>query len=145
MRKHVIYNFLFENNHKKRTVAIYLLTAFYRMQILLIPSKYLEKKWGERGKESEATEIEANYRTAYFISKDVNRIADKTPWKSLCLVRALAARYLMVRKGIPTTLYLGVGKDENGKMIAHAWLRCGEMYMTGGDGSGYAMVAKFCK
>ena len=28
-------------------------------------------------------------------------------------------------------------------MIAHAWLRCGQMYVTGGNGSSYAMVAKF--
>ena len=28
-------------------------------------------------------------------------------------------------------------------MIAHAWLRCGQIYVTGGDGQGYAVVAKF--
>ena len=33
--------------------------------------------------------------------------------------------------------------DENGKMIAHAWLRCGKMYVTGGNGAEYAMVDKF--
>ena len=145
MKKHVIYDFIFKNHHKKRTCAIYILTAFYRMQILLVPSKYLEPKWGVRGEESPEKETEEHYRTAYFISQDVNRIANKTTWESLCLVRALAARYLRYRKGIPTTLSLGVGKDENNKMVAHAWLRCGEMYMTGGNGEGYAMVAKFCK
>ena len=49
---------------------------------------------------------------------------------------------LLKEAGIHSTLYLGVGKDE-GKMIAHAWLRCGQMYVTGGNGSSYAMVAKF--
>ena len=51
-------------------------------------------------------------------------------------------RMMGERGGIHSTLYLGVGKDE-GKMIAHAWLRCGQMYVTGGNGSSYAMVAKF--
>ena len=34
---------------------------------------------------------------------------------------------------------------EEGKMVAHAWLRFGEMYVTGGDGGGYTTVARFCK
>jgi len=38
-----------------------------------------------------------------------------------------------------------VGKDENGKMIAHSWLRCGKMYVMGGNGEGYGVVAKFCR
>ena len=72
----------------------------------------------------------------------VNRITEHTLWESKCLVRAMTARKLLKEAGIHSTLYLGVGKDE-GKMIAHAWLRCGQMYVTGGNGSSYAMVAKF--
>ena len=34
---------------------------------------------------------------------------------------------------------------EEEKMVAHAWLRCGEMYVTGGNGEGYAIVSKFYK
>ena len=47
-----------------------------------------------------------------------------------------------MKRGVNTTLYLGVGK-EDGNMVAHAWLRCGQLYVTGGNGNGYAMVAKF--
>ena len=41
-------------------------------------------------------------------------------------------------------MYLGCKMNE-GKMVAHAWLRCGAMYVTGGDGvaNGYAVVDKF--
>lgn len=46
------------------------------------------------------------------------------------------------KRHISSTLYLGCN-IENGKMIAHAWLRCGKMYVTGGDGSGYAVVDMF--
>ena len=134
-----------DDRNIKRIQAIWYLTAFYRMQMLLVPSKRLEGKWGKRGAESPDTDTNENYRYAYEVSVDVNRIADRTPWESKCLVRALTARYLLHRKGIVTTMYLGVGKDEDGKMIAHSWLRCGENYVTGGDGSGFAVVAKFCK
>ena len=39
-------------------------------------------------------------------------------------------------------MYLGCGMDR-GKMVAHAWLRCGRMYVTGGDGTGYSVVDRF--
>ncbi|MCA5963741.1 lasso peptide biosynthesis B2 protein [Blautia sp. RD014234] len=66
------------------------------------------------------------------VSYAVDQVCQKTKWESKCLVRALTAQKLLRRKKIATTLYLGCGLDENGKMIAHAWLRCGKMYVTGG-------------
>jgi len=33
--------------------------------------------------------------------------------------------------GISSTLYIGVGKDEERKLTAHAWLRCGPFIVTG--------------
>ena len=53
------------------------------------------------------------------------------------------ARKILKKRGVHTTLYLGVGKKEGEKMIAHAWLRCGSFYVTGGTGEEFAMVAKF--
>ncbi len=139
-------SFLKFNKKKKMTLAIWYLCAYYRLQMLLIPAKKLEKNWGEKGKESPKEDmIKWHYWYSYQVSREVNRIADHTPWESKCLVRALTARYLLHRKGIVTTMYLGVGKDEDGKMVAHSWLRCGELYVTGGNGERYAKVAKFCK
>ena len=117
----------------------------YRFLIFFIPMRYLEKYFGEKEKESHEQGTDRDYYWAYRVSREVNRIADKTPWDSKCLVRALAAQHILQRRGVSTTLYLGVGKDENKKMIAHAWLRCGSFYVTGGAGEEYAMVAKFKK
>lgn len=140
-----IYRFFRYNRKKKLTLAIWVLTAFHRATILLIPPKKLQPYWGTQGEESPETDTVQNYRQAVRIAREVIRISDKTPWESKCLVRALTTQDLVHRKGIETTLYLGVGKDENGKMIAHAWIRCGEIYLTGGNGSQYSMVAKFRK
>ena len=97
---------------------------------------------GRAWRESPQEETMENLRKAKRVSTHVNRITEHTLWESKCLVRAMTARKLLKEAGIHSTLYLGVGKDE-GKMIAHAWLRCGQMYVTGGNGSSYAMVAKF--
>ncbi len=138
-----ILKFIRYNRFKKRTVAIWCLMAFYRAQMLVVPSKKLQEKWGEKGKESPGEDTRFNYWYAYSVAQDIERVSKNTPWESKCLVKALTARFLLHRKGIVTTLYLGVGKDDKGKMTAHSWLRCGELYVTGGDGSGYATVAKF--
>ena len=53
-------------------------------------------------------------------------------WARKCLVVSFAAKRMLGRQGIPATLYLGVAKDEKGKMIAHAWLRSGNIWVTGG-------------
>ena len=108
----------------------------------MLPKSWLEKMMGERGAESSLEESTDNMKIAKRIGIHVNRITEHTLWESKCLVRAMTARKLMKEKGIHSTLYLGVGKEEE-KMVAHAWIRCGRLYVTGGNGEGYAMVAKF--
>jgi len=144
MIKHV-YGFFRYNRKKKLTLATWFLTGFHRFTILTVKPKRLQPYWGVQGEESPQTDTPQHYREALRIAREVIRISNKTPWESKCLVRALTAQDLIHRKGIETTLYLGVGKDEKGAMIAHAWLRCGELYVMGGDGSPYSTVAKFRK
>ena len=96
------------------------------------------------GQRKRRTASREGYRQAARIARIVGKVCDKTPWESKCLVRALAAQRLLCRRGLSSTLYLGCGMEE-GKMVAHAWLRFGEMYVTGGDGGGYTTVARFCK
>ena len=64
------------------------------------------------------------------------------PWKSECLVRALVARRMLLKRSFASTLYMGV-RMENGELKAHAWLRCGDLYVTGGTGAGYTVTGMF--
>lgn len=139
-----LFRFIKYNRHKRLSVIAFFLSAIYRIEILTIKPKRLKKFWGEEGKESSSKEKKDNYRYAVKIAYVVDRICTKTTWESKCLVRALTAQHLLYKKGIHTTLYLGCGLDKE-KMVAHAWLRCGEMYVTGGNGEGYAIVSKFYK
>lgn len=134
--------FITSNHHKYLTFQIFLYTAIYRFLIYFVPIKYLKKHFGVENEESPDTESIEHYKYAKMVSVYVNRSADNTIWESKCLVRALTAKRLLKKKKIACTLYLGVGKD-NEKMIAHAWLRCGNFPVTGGDGSSYATVAKY--
>lgn len=137
---------MFTNKTKWLTIRVIVLSAFYRLKTTLIPMKKLENSFGQRGEESPEEDTYENVMSAYWIGNRVERVCKKTSWKSLCLVRALIAQKLLLEKGIHSTLYLGVRKETKG-ISAHAWLRCGKLYVTGGDGiaSGHVMVACFYK
>lgn len=138
-----IYRFIRYNEHKIITLQAWMYSAIYRFQILYKKSDKLKDKWGIRGEESPADEGIESYRYAKKVAYAVNQVCNKTKWESKCLVRALVAQRLLKKKEISSTMYLGCGLDEKGAMIAHAWLRCGKMYVTGGNGKEYATVEKF--
>ncbi len=137
-----IKGFFKENHNKGLTISVWMYAAWYRFRIRFFPMKYLRKHFGVEGEESSHEGNKEDYRYAKLVARHVNRSANNTPWESKCLVRALTAQSLLKKKKISTTLYLGVG-TEDGKMTAHAWLRTGELYVTGGNGEGYAVVATY--
>lgn len=134
--------FIKHNHNKRITIAVWFWAAWYRFRIRFVPMKYLRKSFGIEGEESPVEGSKEDYRYARTIAEYVNRSANNTPWESKCLVRALTAQRLLKKRGIPTTMYLGV-KMEDEKMVAHAWIRTGKLYVTGGNGTGYANVAKY--
>jgi len=65
------------------------------------------------------------------IRRAVQTMSRLVPWDSVCLAQALAAKWMLARRGMASTLYLGVAYDEQRKLRAHAWLRCGNLWVTG--------------
>ncbi|MBR8829372.1 MAG: lasso peptide biosynthesis B2 protein [Gomphosphaeria aponina SAG 52.96 = DSM 107014] len=53
----------------------------------------------------------------------------------VCLQRAMAAQVLLRRQGYPTELRLGVGKDNSGEMVFHAWVESKGKVVIGGLGN----------
>lgn len=134
--------FITKNPEKIRTLKIVFLSAWYRFRILTTPMNKIEKKLGVRGEEScDELDIETQ-KEALRIGRRVEHTARITPWTSNCFVKALTASKLLKEKKISHTIYFGVGNEEN-KMVAHAWVRSGRIYITGGNGKEYSTVAKF--
>ncbi len=139
-------DFIFHNKYRRVTILSRVYSAYFRFRILHTPMEKLKKKMGvldeETPNESLGDEYKDMLRT---ISMKVNGICERTKWESKCLVRALTAQKLLKHYKVPTTLYLGVRKGEEG-MLAHAWLRAGNFIVTGanrGEFKAYAVVAKF--
>lgn len=123
------------------------LLLFSKLLILFIPLRkvapYLGDLNGEVRKELSSGETLIAEKIMVFICK----VGNNMPWKSVCLDQALACMILLKKKKIPYSLYLGVKKDEaNQKLMAHAWVLCGDKILIGGRRSlQFTVVARFTK
>lgn len=73
-------------------------------------------------------------RVAFFIL----RIARRVPWRSDCLVQALAGQQWLQAEGIASEIVVGTAKAPGGSFESHAWLRHHERILLGGDISRFA-------
>jgi len=78
----------------------------------------------------------------------VDRVLGKLPppWKLTCLRRAVVLHYLLRKTGRPADLMIGVKRNEQQALAAHAWLaREGAPYLESGadPASSYQVLAAF--
>lgn len=66
----------------------------------------------------------------------VRAVGARVPWRSDCLVQALAAQHWLATVGVGSTIHLGV-KASDEPLDAHAWLKVGERVVLGGDIADY--------
>ncbi|EDL48645.1 hypothetical protein ED21_30609 [Erythrobacter sp. SD-21] len=59
------------------------------------------------------------------------RALNTVPASTNCLPQALAARWMLGRRGIEASLYIGTQRDESGLPRVHAWRKVGEEWVTG--------------
>ena len=58
-----------------------------------------------------------------------------------CFEEAIAGKKVLINYDIKATLYLGVAKEGEQNLKAHAWLKSGEVFVTGERGySNYTVV-----
>ena len=116
---------------KKIFVEAYILLAAISILVEIVPFRWFA---GKLGKHMQETTFESNAQidttarnTGSLIYKSVRFI----PWKIKCLTQAITGKFILKRRGIISTLYLGVKKSESKKLEAHAWLRVGNKIITG--------------
>lgn len=113
---------------------------------LLFPFAKTAPQLGVKSLETPAVSKETDVPRIQQITKAIRVISRYTPWKSTCMVRAVAGLKMLEKRGIESTLYMGVARDKQGQMIAHAWLRSGAYYVSGDDAmQGFVVVEKFAK
>jgi hypothetical protein len=83
--------------------------------------------------ESKTKESQEKLKRARRISWAVRTMSRYTPWTSNCFPQAIAAKRMLQRRQIASTIYLGFSKQDAKDFEGHAWLRCGPLYLTGGQ------------
>ncbi|MBT2736757.1 lasso peptide biosynthesis B2 protein [Bacillus sp. ISL-7] len=117
---------------KNLLIEAYILLAWARV-LKAIPFRRVSPFLGSKMSETSFEMDAANIKLVKQISHAIHIMSKYTFWESKCLVKAIASMKMLERRQIDCTLYLGTGKDENGEMIAHAWLRSGPLYLTGAE------------
>ncbi|WP_404445253.1 lasso peptide biosynthesis B2 protein [Sutcliffiella horikoshii] len=134
-----------DKESKKLLVESYIYMAWARY-LKSIPFSRVAPSLGLKMKETSFDPLLTNRKVLANVSQSIHIMSKYTFWESQCLVKAIAAMRMLEKRQIESTLYLGTAKDENGKLIAHAWLRSGPYYVTGAEGmERFTVVGKFAK
>jgi hypothetical protein len=141
-----IINFLtLDINTKYMLTEAFFYLAWARI-LKAIPFSKVAPKLGVFMNETDFSHNESNKVSISTISEAIHIMSRYTFWESQCLVKAIAAMKMLERRQIESTLYLGTAKDEDGKLIAHAWLRSGPFFITGAEVmEKFTVVSKFAK
>lgn len=119
--------------HKRLLLAeAVVLLGLARSIVLLLPFKRIAPWLGQLNTETPATFEPDQQRIAHGVRWSISLVSRHTPWNSNCLAQAIAAKLMLQRRAVKSTLYLGVSKDGS-SLRAHAWLRTGSMIVTGDE------------
>jgi hypothetical protein len=116
------------------------------MLLPLVPFRWLARSLGRPMTDPASAIRPADLRRALKIGWAVRCAAEHTPWKSVCLPQSMAGQWMLKRRGIAGTVFLGARCTEGrpGLLAAHAWLRCGGLVLTGARGhQAFTVMARF--
>ena len=117
-----------------------------RLAISILPFRWLAPRLGRHMAESSRVASDTHLRRARQISRSVKRASRHLPWDCTCLVKSMAAMEMLGRRGQGSTLYLGVNREDDDRLKAHAWLRTGDAFISGGrQRHGYVVVGYFMR
>jgi hypothetical protein len=134
-------------------LSLFLAEAFFelcvaRFKVSFVPFQTYKKELGHHMHVTSEHTVLAQQALAKRLSWAVQKTARYTPFKSNCMVQALAAKRMCKKRGLATTLYIGVGRDRGSSQPQksnHAWLRSGSFIVTGKlkDLASYAIIGTY--
>ncbi|MEO0682407.1 MAG: lasso peptide biosynthesis B2 protein [Pseudomonadota bacterium] len=66
------------------------------------------------------------------VSRAIAAWSRRAPWRSDCMIQALAAKMWLDRRGLPTEMRLGAARSGDGALDAHVWILSDGEVVTGG-------------
>jgi hypothetical protein len=109
------------------------LSVVVKIMVMILPLRWYSKILGEQNKDTIGEVSDLSRHKIYKISVAIVRSRKVFPWENRCLIEAITGKILLRHYGLNSTLYLGVRKEDK-LLAAHAWLRCGDIFVTGRRG-----------
>lgn len=131
-----------KSRDQARVVACWVLLGVSRLLIAVIPASRTGHLLGGGSDTSAFPALSGDERRARRIGRLTSLAARHTPWTSSCYPQALTARLQLRAARIPHTVTFGMQRGPDG-LTAHVWVTAGDVAVTGGDGSRYAVVGSF--
>ena len=133
------------SNLERKTLNQILLWLIYSVVLVrLAPLRWFSGLLGEFNKPIDFELNPNQIEMIQLIKKNIRRCKRVLPWKVKCFEEAIAAKMVLKKQKIKSTLYLGVDKDKEQKLIAHAWLKAGDFIVTGRQGhENYSVVGSY--
>lgn len=91
----------------------------------------------QSAQQSEQPESKSSSIIIVRVSWAVRVAARVLPFRTDCLIQAMAAHMWLARQNVQTNLWIGARKDNSRGFEAHAWLCYGDEAIIGGDVSGF--------
>ena len=110
--------------------AVFML-GLARLAVLTLPFRGVMRASGEHLAQTPDDVPLAYEETAERVAWAVQGMRYHTPWDSNCLARAIAGQQMLRRRGVESTIYIGVDNNVPRSFETHAWLRCGRKILTG--------------
>lgn len=126
--------------------AVLLLTVA-QVLIKALPYAWWSRSLGPVVRSPPRSNFLAAPQTACAVGAAVETVARNLPWDVVCLPRAMAAKWMLERRRIPSTLFVGSrtlrGATSN-RLALHAWLEAGSTMVTGGEiANDFHIVAQY--
>jgi hypothetical protein len=78
------------------------------------------------------------------VRRAVMTAARNVPWRAVCLPQAMAAKFMLARRGCTSVLHFGLGRNDIGALTAHAWLESRSAIVVGEAGiANVTPIARF--
>ena len=113
-----------------------------RLAVVLLPGRVVLSRLGEPHAESPHDDDPSEQALARRVQWAIGAASRRAPWRCMCLEQAIVGRLMLRARGIATTVYLGVARND--AIEAHAWVRCGSLLVAGGSNMGrFVVVSRF--
>lgn len=136
----------FEMAHEERRLLI---EAVFYLALARFCVRFLPLRWYMNSLGSEKPPLKPSDEIV-FVSKSVSvaikKAANNVPWNAVCLPQAIAAKWMLGKRCIPSVLFLGVSTSNEDfpenetlkntvinkpQLAAHAWLKTDGIVVTG--------------